>query len=86
MSRVYGLSIIVPDPGSGGGKHYAEWAAEKRGKTTVRGLIRQDMDAALSRSFTLRSFWTALERRGYTVKRGGKYVSIRPPGANASSA
>mgnify|MGYP002587179055 CR=1 FL=1 len=86
VSRDYGLSIIVPDPGSGGGKHYAEWAAEKRGKTTVRGLIRQDMDAALSRSFTLRSFWTALERRGYTVKRGGKYVSIRPPGANASSA
>ena len=86
VSRDYGRSIIVPDPGSGGGKHYAEWAAEKRGKTTVRGLIRQDMDAALSRSFTLRSFWTALERRGYTVKRGGKYVSIRPPGANASSA
>lgn len=80
VSRDYGLSVIVPDPGSGGGKHYAEWAAEKRGKTTVRGLIRQDMDAALSRSFTLRSFWTALERRGYTVKRGGKYVSIRPPG------
>lgn len=80
VSRDYGLSVIVPDPGSGGGKHYAEWDAEKRGKATVRGLIRQDIDAALARSFTLRSFWTALERRGYTVKRGGKYVSVKPPG------
>lgn len=78
VSRDYGLSVIVPDGGSGG-KHYAEWAAEKRGKTTVRGLIRQDIDAALFHSFTQRSFWAALERRGYTVKRG-KYIAVRPPG------
>ena len=50
VSRDYGLSVIEPDPGSGGGKHYAEWDAERQGKATVRGLIRQDIDTALSLS------------------------------------
>lgn len=78
ISRENALSVIKP---KGTGKHYAEWNAEKNGKTTVRGLIRQDIDAALSDAFTLQSFYEALQRRGYTIKRGAnvKHTAIKPP-------
>ena len=80
ISRENGLSVIEPN---GKGKHYAEWNAEKKGKPTVRSLIRQDIDAALAEAFTLQSFFSALEKRGYTVKRGVniKQTAVRPPGA-----
>ena len=52
LSRENNLSVIEP---SGKAKHYAEWNAEKNGKPTVRGLIRQDIDAALADAFTLQS-------------------------------
>ena len=42
ISRENDLSVIKP---KGIGKPYAEWNAEKNGKPTVRGLIRQDIDA-----------------------------------------
>ena len=78
ISRDNALSVIKP---KGTGKHYAEWNAEKNGTTTVRGLIRQDIDAALSDAFTLQSFYEALQRRGYTIKRGAnvKHTAINPP-------
>lgn len=81
ISRENDLSVIEP---KGTGKHYAEWNAEKNGKTTVRGLIRQDIDAALSDAFTLQSFYEALQRRGYTIKRGAnvKHTAIKPPGSD----
>lgn len=81
ISRENALSVIKP---KGTGKHYAEWNAEKNGKTTVRGLIRQDIDAALSDAFTLQSFYEALQRRGYTIKRGAnvKHTAIKPPGSD----
>ena len=44
ISRENDLSVIEP---KSKGKHYAEWNAEQNGKPTVRGLIRQDIDAAL---------------------------------------
>ena len=63
---------------------YAEWNAEKQGKPTVRGLIRQDIDAALRDAFTLQSFFEALQKRGYTIKRGVnvKHTAIKPPGSD----
>lgn len=81
ISRENDLSVIEP---KGTGKHYAEWNAEKNGKTTVRGLIRQDIDAALSDAFTLQSFYEALQKRGYTVKRGANvtHTAIKPPGSD----
>jgi hypothetical protein len=81
LSREKNLSVIEP---SGASKHYAEWNAEKNGKPTVRGLIRQDIDAALCDAFTLQSFYEALQRRGYTVKRGAnvKHTAIKPPGSD----
>ena len=81
ISRENDLSVIEP---KGKGKHYAEWDAERNGKVTVRGLIRQDIDAALAEAFTLQSFFEALQRRGYTIKRGAnvKRTAVKPPGAD----
>ena len=81
LSRENNLSVIEP---SGKAKHYAEWNAEKNGKPTVRGLIRQDIDAALADAFTLQSFFEALQKRGYTVKRGANvmHTAVKPPGSD----
>lgn len=81
ISRENDLSVIEP---KGKGKHYAEWDAERDGKETVRGLIRQDIDAALADAFTLQSFFDALQKRGYTFKRGAnvKHTAVKPPGSD----
>ena len=81
ISRENDLSIIEPKRK---GKPYAEWNAEKNGKPTVRGLIRQDIDAALRESFTLQSFYEALQKRDYTIKRGAsvKHTAVKPPGSD----
>ena len=80
VSRERGLSVIEPE---GSGRHYAEWDAERSGKGTIRGLVRQDIDAAVAESFTYDSFLAALRRQGYTIKRGPKvkHTAVRPPGA-----
>ena len=81
ISRENDLSVIEP---KSKGKHYAEWNAEQNGKPTVRGLIRQDIDAALNDAFTLQSFYEALQKRGYTIKRGAnvKHTAVKPPGSD----
>lgn len=81
LSRENNLSVIEP---KGTAKHYAEWNAEKNGMPTVRGLIRQDIDAALDSAFTLQSFYDALQKRGYTIKRGASvtHTAIKPPGSD----
>lgn len=81
ISRENDLSVIEP---KGKGKHYAEWDAERSGKETVRGLIRQDIDAALADAFTLQSFYDTLQKRGYSVKRGAnvKHTAVKPPGSD----
>lgn len=81
ISQENNLSVIEP---KGKGKPYAEWNAEKNGKPTVRGLIRQDIDAALDSAFTLQSFYEALQKHGYAVKRGAnvKHTAIKPPGSD----
>ena len=73
------LSVITPESG---GKHYAEWKAEKQGKPTVRGMIRADIDEIMADAFTYKSFLDLLRRRGYQVKAGAnvKHTAIRPPG------
>ena len=79
VSRENDLSVITP---TGKGKHYAEWNAEKQGKPTIRSLIRRDIDAVLSESFSLTSFFTLLEKQGYAIKRGPNitHTAVRPPG------
>lgn len=79
VSRERGLSVIEAE---GRGKHYAEWNAERTGKATISGLVRQDIDAAIRESFTFDSFLAALRRQGYTIKYGEniKHTAITPPG------
>ena len=79
VSREHGFSVI---DSNGQGKHYSEWNAERNGKTTVRDLIRHDIDAALAGSLTYDTFLETLRRHGYTIKRSPKvkYTAIRPPG------
>lgn len=80
-SAAHGLSVIDP---SGGGRQYSEWQADKEGRPTVRGLIRQDIDAIIGQSFTYRSFLEQLRNMGYVVKHGPnvKHTAIKPPGGN----
>lgn len=80
ISRENGLSVIEP---KGKGKQYAEWEAEKKGKLTVRGLIRKDIDAALAGAISMQTLFAALEKQGYIVKRGSKvkHTAVKPPGS-----
>ena len=81
----YGLSVI--EEPTGRGKNYSEWEAEKNGKPTVRGLIRQDIDLAIQMSLTEREFLAELEQKGYELKFRSdsgtvlKHPAIRPQGA-----
>ncbi len=79
VSQAYGLSVITPTEG---GKHYAQWDAERQGKTTIKDLVKQDIDDAIAHSFTYDGFLSTLRQRGYTVKHGEnvKHTAIRPPG------
>ena len=79
VSRERQLSVIDP---KSKGKAYGEWRAERQGKPTIRGMVRRDIDAALAEAFTLKSFWAALEKMGYQVKRGVhvKHTAVKPPG------
>lgn len=80
-SEAHGLSVIDPD---GKGKQYSEWQADQAGRPTIRGLVRQDIDAAIARSFTYRSFLGRLRRMGYQVKHGPKvkHTAVKPPGGD----
>ncbi len=80
ISRENGLSVIET---KGKGKQYAEWHAERKGKPTVRGLIRQDIDATLAGAISMQTFFSALEKQGYTIKRGPKvkHTAVKPPGS-----
>ena len=79
VSRKHGLSVITPE---GSGKHYAEWDAQRKGNQTVRGLIKQDIDAVIEQSFTYASFLAGLRKLGYEIKSGSniKHTAVKPPG------
>jgi len=78
LCREYGLSVI-PHPQPERAKHYGEWRAEQEGRTTWRGLVKADIDAAIAQAQTDRQFFELLRQKGYAVKMG-KDISVRPPG------
>ena len=64
------------------GMHYAEWDAQRRGKPTIRGQVRSELDEIIKSSYTMRDFWKILEERGYVINRRGvniTHVSFTPP-------
>ena len=79
LCRKYGLSVIETPEGERGKKQYAKWQAEEAGKPTWRTLIRQDIEEAVSQCVTWTQFVRALERKGYEIRMGRKYPTLRPP-------
>lgn len=85
LCREYGLSVIQQP--QCGGMSRSEWEAERAGKPTLRGSIRQDIDRAIRASTTQREFLRVLEEMGYQVKTRGsrgqplKYPGVKPPDA-----
>lgn len=86
LCREYGLSVIREPKKTG--KQYSEWAAEKNGKPTNRGIIRADIDRAITASTTWRDFEQTMQEMGYEFKTHGtsgvqlKYPALKPPDAN----
>lgn len=76
VSRENGLSVIEPE---GSGKDYSEWNANKKGKATVRDLVREDIDAAIQNAFTYQTFLAQLRKQGYEIK-SGAHIALKPPG------
>ncbi|MCP3774605.1 relaxase/mobilization nuclease domain-containing protein [Paenibacillus sp. MZ04-78.2] len=79
LCREHALSVIEqPEPGKA--KHYGEWRAEQENKPTWRGLIREDIDAAIAAGMTMTQFFTILQKQGYEIKSNVKHLAVRPPG------
>lgn len=78
LCREHGLSVIET-PKRGGTRHYAEYAAQKKGQPTWRSLIQSDVDRAIAASMTEQQFFNAMKSMGYEYKLG-QDISVRPPG------
>ncbi len=87
LCREHGLSVVVPNPQSRR-KSYGERMAEKQGRPTYLGMIRQDIDRAIAASTTERHFYSYMEQMGYEFKFYSskrmplKYPGLRPKGAD----
>lgn len=78
ICKEFGLSVIE-NPKRGKAKHYGEWKAEKDGRPTWRGIIKADVDEAVSKAVTDKQFFYLLRQKGYTIKQG-KDITVRPQG------
>lgn len=80
LCRQYGLSVIETPESERGKRQYAKWQAETNGQPTWRTAIRMDMDEVVSMVLTWRQFLALLEQKGYEIRMGRKYPTLRPPG------
>ena len=80
LCRQYGLSVIETPESERGKRQYAKWQAEASGQPTWRTAIRMDIDEVVSMALTWRQFLTILEQKGYGIRMGRKYPTLRPPG------
>lgn len=80
LCRQYGLSVIETPGSERGKRQYAKWQAEANGQPTWRTAIRMDLDEAISMALTWRQFLAVLEQKGYEIRMGRKYPTLRPPG------
>lgn len=78
LCKEFGLSVIE-DPKRGKAKHYGEWKAEQDGRPIWRGIIKSDVDEAISKAVTDKQFFYLLKQKGYTIKQG-KDITVRPQG------
>ncbi|MGN0652157.1 MAG: relaxase/mobilization nuclease domain-containing protein [Gemmiger sp.] len=80
LCRQYGLSVIKTPESERGKRQYAKWKAEASGQPTWRTAIRMDVDEAIAMALTWRQFLALLEQKGYEIRMGRKYPTLRPPG------
>lgn len=86
LCRQRGLNVIM-NPSTTKGKTYDEWKAEREGKYTVRGTIREDIDYAIRLSSSWNDFAEMMHELGYEFKFFGKnheplkYPGLKPPDA-----
>lgn len=80
LCRQYGLSVIETPESERGKRQYAKWQAETGGQPTWRTAIRMDIDEVVSMALTWRQFLAILEQKGYEIRMGRKYPTLRPPG------
>ncbi len=76
LCQEYGLSVVEHPAAKG--KHYAEWAAERKG-TSWKALLRRTIDEALPGCKDFDMLLTRMREQGYEIKRG-KYISFRAAG------
>ena len=73
LCKEYGLSVVKP--GKDKGKTYAEWDAQKKGKSW-KAKLKIAIDAAIPQAKDFDSFLRLMEAQGYEVKQG-KFISFR---------
>ena len=76
LCREQGLSVVKP--GQDRGQSYAEWDAQRRGRSW-KAKLKIAIDAAIPQAKDFDDFLRLMERQGYEIKRG-KFVSFRAPG------
>lgn len=76
----HSLSVIEPSEPLRGSVSRAEWEAVKNRKPSSQEMVRQDIDSAIGRAYTMDMFWHELRQMGYKIKRGPtiKHTAIRP--------
>ena len=79
LCKEYGLSVIRRPREKG--KNYGEWLAEKEGRPTVRGAIREAIDIAARGSTTETEFLDAMDQMGFIIDKTGKYPKIKHIGS-----
>ena len=76
LCREHGLSVVKP--GKDKGKSYAEWDAQRKGKSWKANL-KIAIDAAIPQAKDFDDFLRFMQTQGYEIK-PGKFVSFRAPG------
>lgn len=78
LCREHGLSVISKPAEKG--MNYAEWQAEKDGRSTVRGTIREAIDMAVRASVTPQQFLAFMDEFGFVIDQSGKHAKIKQVG------
>ena len=79
LCREHGLSVVKP--GKDKGKNYAEWDAQREGKSW-KAKLKTAIDAAIPQARDFDALLRLMEAQGYEIKRG-KFISFRAPDRNA---
>lgn len=73
LCRENRLSVVETD---GHGKSYGEWKHEKEGTPTLRGMVKTDVEMAMTAADSFAGFIAELQQMGYKVKYGPKVTHM----------